>query len=397
MSSGNPVLQDAPRVARCKVCHVSLFEGRCLDNHPQSEVQHDAPTKRGRPSSVQLDLHDTPVYKMTGADHRAEDSIAPTLTELVFCDDAVVLDHAGRPRSAQQLADDEGSSRRVLRFWHSDHGSLPSRSQIETSMSWSGFRTIVFTNVEEQKWSEHGMASYMVRHYNTLAVFNDVDFNDIAPQFRKDLFQFGVVRQFGGWCVDWDVHLLDANLLPTNCPVIGTEVVRTTGRAPKQLIRDGERLHLAVSRFDLGDPWCDEIVELLKKNLPKLRGVNKDHFLWMSNTRIVQEFLLQHNCPIAPSILLNPLPLFLKNSGTLGTTYFGSEIPSVDIIVQASAALNTWEGYRAFPYQELLDIIDKKRRDVQATCKFHVCLYLLYLVFIKKNKGSERARPCCLF
>ena len=378
MSSDNPFLQDAPRVARCKVCNVSLYEGRCLDNHPQPGEQHDAQVKRDRTSKVQRDLHGNPMYKMIDAGRGIHDCIATTLAEFVLSDDVAVLDYAGRVRTSRQLKDAVESQNRVLRFWYCANGrTMPSAEQISTAMSWEGFRTFVYTNVSGA-WNP----AWKICSFEEIPCFNNLlpQFENVPPQHMKDIWQFIMPKYVGGWTVDWDVRLLVADRLPTNCPVIGTEPVKTKGRAPRPStgVDEGERLHLAISRFDVDDPWCEEITALLVRNLPKLKGIDKKHAHWMLNTYTVQEYLVSKDCPLAPSIIFNPLPLFLKSAEKLGQTMWGSCIPSLEQIAKMSATVNTWAGYDGFPQSVISDIVAKV---------FKVQSYMLHLQGILGTQG----------
>ena len=102
---------------------------------------------------------------------------------------------------------------------------------------------------------------------------------------------------------------MDAANLPA-APSLATELVKTAGQAPAEVIKPGVRAHLGISIFQGGDPVAAEIAQgRLEHSLPSLLSVtSKRSPKLMQNTVWVQNFLNSRGFVFPEPLLLNPVP-----------------------------------------------------------------------------------------
>ena len=246
----------------------------------------------------------------------------------------------------------EARSDLVLRFWYApDEAQLPDEESLRAAKSWKKFQQVIFTNVPEEVWRKHDI-DYDIVSYSPPSCGKGV-----SPQHLKDFWQFQMPQRYdGAWCVDWDFVLVDKSKLPRGSIVVSTERVKTAGgRTPKDVVREGVRCHLGITKFPRKCPIAEEIQSDIQAHLPKLVGVNKSHPKWMDNTLIAQRILLANGHEFVNPVVLNPYPLWMTKPH-FGRTLHNTKMPSASEAKEFTATFTLWAGYANFPREAVAGI-----------------------------------------
>ena len=270
-------------------------------------------------------------------------------------------DEASEPPTAEAPKEEAPDASKVInRFWYSDPTAaetvLPSKQEMDCIRTWAdhGFKQVLHTNLSKEEIAKMDFQWAGITQYKPPTDLI------ITPQHLKDCWQFRQV----GWCVDFDVKLVNPDMLPKQTTFISSEFVKTTGgQCPKEVVASGIRCHLGMTRFPKDCPSAAAIAEALEARLPKLDQKGKESKEWMGNTIEAQRILLDRlgaDVFGEGPIVTNPYPMWFTK-GPMGRTLFGTKLPDLEECAQKTACYNTWTGYPKFAAELVAESFNKMK------------------------------------